>query len=77
MPVGSSNRIVVDIDIESKRLLYTALASENKTLKKWFIENVDRYLAERSQPSLFPFGTNTTEQSPPSEADTESEGDDK
>jgi hypothetical protein len=48
MPVGKSNRIVVDLDLEKKRKLYAELARNGKTMKDWFEEQVDRYLEGRN-----------------------------
>ena len=48
MPVGKSNRIVVDLDLEKKRKLYAQLAGDGRTMKDWFEEQVDRYLEGRS-----------------------------
>lgn len=53
MAVGSSGRIVVEIEPELKRELYDALHKEGKGLKQWFLENAEEFLRERSQLSLF------------------------
>ena len=44
MPVGKSNRIVVDLGLEKKRKLYARLARDGKTMGYWFQDQVDRYL---------------------------------
>ena len=44
MSIGSSGRIVIEVDPEVKRLLYATLALEGSTLKEWFLSNVDAYL---------------------------------
>lgn len=46
MPIGKSNRIVVDLeDVALKRDLYAALASEGRSLKDWFSSAVSEYLS--------------------------------
>ena len=52
MAQGSSGRIVLEVDTQLKRQLYSALASEGSTLKAWFIGVARRYLDEREQPRL-------------------------
>ncbi len=53
MAVGTSGRIVIDIDPELKRRLHTALMEEGKSLKDWFLERCADYLSERGQARLF------------------------
>lgn len=53
MARGSSNRIVVEVDIETKNDLYAVLAKDNLTLKQWFLNNVEQYIKDQNQPSLF------------------------
>jgi hypothetical protein len=52
MPKGPSGRIVVDVDPEFKRELYTALASRGSTLKDWFIRIGQELCDESRQPIL-------------------------
>ena len=52
MPVGKSGRIVIEIDPILKQELYKSLGSENSNLRSWFLDNVDKYLAEKSQPPM-------------------------
>ena len=49
---GASGRVVVEIDPETKELLYQALARDHKTLKQWFLECANSYLYEGSQLAL-------------------------
>ena len=49
MPRGSSGRIVIEIDPETKDELYAALAREDRTLKDWFLERAKQYLYEDVQ----------------------------
>ena len=52
MPVGPSGRIVIEIDPELKAQLYDALKAEHVSLKDWFLQHVEAYLANRIQLSL-------------------------
>jgi hypothetical protein len=46
MPIGKSNRIVIDVeDIALKRNLYAALATEGRSLKDWFSAAANDYLS--------------------------------
>ena len=55
MPVGKSGRIVIEIDPTLKQELYQLLGKDDSNLKQWFLEQVDGYLAEKSQmPIRFP-----------------------
>ena len=49
MLVGKSGRIVIEIDPDVKQELYESLGNEKSSLKNWFLDNVDRYLAEKSK----------------------------
>ena len=52
MSRGSSGRIVIEIDPEIKKELYSALAKDGMNLKQWFLQNVDTFLSNQSQLSL-------------------------
>jgi len=52
MPKGESGRVVVEVEPNLKRRLYSALAMENSTLKQWFIDLATQYVADHEQPSL-------------------------
>jgi hypothetical protein len=52
MPKGESGRIVIEVDPNLKRKLYSALAGDNSTLKGWFLGAAESYIAEHEQPSL-------------------------
>lgn len=52
-----SGRIVIEIDPEQKRELYSALALSGSTLKDWFIRSASEYCAERRQLSLFNYNS--------------------
>jgi hypothetical protein len=49
---AGSARIVIEVDPDLKRQLYSALAIENSTLKEWFVGAAQQYIAERRQPRL-------------------------
>lgn len=53
MAVGKSGRIVLEVEPEMKRRLYSALAFERKTLKEWFILVAEEYIRSQEQPSMF------------------------
>jgi hypothetical protein len=53
MSVGSSGRIVIEVDTDLKRMLYVTLEKDNLTLKEWFIRNATAYLKDAEQLSLF------------------------
>lgn len=48
MAIGESGRIVIDVDPEFKRQLYSALALRGRTLKDWFINSAALYCDERN-----------------------------
>jgi len=52
MSKGDSGRIVIEIDPNLKRKLYSALARDNSTMKDWFLGAATSYIAEHEQPSL-------------------------
>lgn len=45
MSIGTSGRIVIEIEPLLKRELYSALARDGSTLKEWFIRNAEKYLS--------------------------------
>jgi hypothetical protein len=50
MARGDSGRIVIEVNPELKRQLYSALAVESQTLKDWFIQAADRYVNDQKKP---------------------------
>lgn len=46
MSVGSSGRIVIEIDPQTKQNLYTCLTKNGMTLKSWFLVCTEKYLME-------------------------------
>ena len=45
MSIGTSGRVVVEIDPELKRSLHALLARKGMTLKEWFVSQADRSIA--------------------------------
>lgn len=48
MSIGLSGRVVVEIDPQLKRHLYSRLTREGQTLKDWFVRCADAYIQESS-----------------------------
>jgi hypothetical protein len=47
MSKSESGRVVIEIDPEMKRYLYSALALDQQTLKEWFVNNAKVYISSR------------------------------
>ncbi|MBE7501245.1 MAG: hypothetical protein HS113_13250 [Verrucomicrobiales bacterium] len=54
MARGDSGRIVIEVEPEMKRRLYSALALSGSTLKDWFLEKAAEFCADAGQLPLFP-----------------------
>ena len=52
MARGFSGRLVFEIDPALKRALHARAASEGRSLKDWFLEQAERYLALPVQQEL-------------------------
>lgn len=52
MSIGSSGRIVIEVETKIKRELYSALSLEGLTLKEWFLKSADTFISDRTQISL-------------------------
>lgn len=52
MSIGSSGRIVIEVEPELKRELYAYLTRDGLTLKEWFLQEARTYLATTNQLSL-------------------------
>lgn len=52
MSIGNSGRIVIEVEPEFKRNLYSTLAREGLSLKEWFLREAEAYVssAERGAP---------------------------
>lgn len=50
MSIGSSGRIVIEVEPEVKRHLYSVLTREGMTLKEWFLREAQSYLSSRQLP---------------------------
>lgn len=46
MPKGNSGRIVLEIDPNLKKRLYSIVALEGRSLKDWFIEQAMAYITQ-------------------------------
>lgn len=44
MSIGNSGRIVIEVEPELKRQLYSALAKDGMSLKQWFLNNANAFL---------------------------------
>jgi|688.fasta_scaffold191551_3 hypothetical protein len=53
MAIGKSGRIVINVDPEVVRRLYSALASSRSSLKDWFLKNALIFCDANQQPPLF------------------------
>lgn len=49
MSIGSSGRIVIEVETCIKRELYSALSREGMTLKEWFLKSANSYISDRTQ----------------------------
>lgn len=52
MSIGPSGRVVVEIDQDLKRRLYSVLAIEGITLKEWFTSKAEALVSENSNATL-------------------------
>jgi len=52
MAIGSSGRIVIEINPETKQALYKQLKAEELHLKTWFLDHVEGFLKGKTQLSL-------------------------
>jgi len=52
MSIGSSGRVVIEVEPELKRELHLALRKDGTNLKAWFIESAETFLAEKSNLQL-------------------------
>lgn len=59
MSIGSSGRIVLEIEPELKKELYSTLALDSMHMKQWFLKQVSIYLECRDQ---LPLELNNDEQ---------------
>ena len=48
MSKGDSGRIVIEIEPDLKRRLYSKLAMDGSTLKDWFIQCAENYASHKS-----------------------------
>lgn len=60
MSRGTSGRIVIEVDPDLKRTLYSNLAVRGFTLKEWFIANAESFIRDESQMQLIEKSNNMT-----------------
>lgn len=49
MSIGSSGRIVIEVDPDLKRSLYSNLTAQGLTLKEWFISKAESFISHAWQ----------------------------
>lgn len=54
MPIGPSNRIVVEVDSDLKRQLHIILVQEGITLKEWFHRQARYYIKQSVEKPQLP-----------------------
>jgi hypothetical protein len=52
MAKGNSGRIVLEVDPELKKALYSELAKDGLTLKGWFVRVATNFIAARSDKQM-------------------------
>ncbi|MFL9895629.1 hypothetical protein [Paraburkholderia sp. RL17-381-BIF-C] len=52
MSIGTSGRIVIEVEPDLKRQLYSILARDGMTLKDWFLREAQSYLENQNQLQL-------------------------
>ncbi len=52
MGIGTSGRVVIEVDPVLKKALYAALMRDGLTLKDWFIQSAESYVANTTQGTL-------------------------
>lgn len=55
MAKGESGRIVIEVDPELKKTLYSILALEEQTLKNWFINKAQKHIDEKKDEMIKSF----------------------
>jgi len=55
MPIGSSGRIVIEVEPELKQALHLALRRNGTNLKEWFVEQAGEYLSSSNPQADLPF----------------------
>lgn len=63
MSIGTSGRIVIEVEPDVKRRLYALLASQGMSLKEWFLKSAEAYIGDRIQ-VLLPFDDVATNEPP-------------
>jgi len=47
MAIGSSGRIVIEVEVELKQALHQALKQNGSNLKEWFVDKAKEFLLEQ------------------------------
>ena len=61
MARGKSGRVVLEIDPDLKRQLYSSLENNQQTMKEWFVKEAETFIYGQRQPSLFDPSENQTD----------------
>lgn len=52
MSIGNSGRIVIEVEPDFKRSLYSALTREGLSLKEWFLREAETYVSTSAKISF-------------------------
>jgi LEA14-like dessication related protein len=52
MSIGSSGRVVIEIEPEMKRALHLALRQNGSNMKEWFVQQAEAFLKEAERGSV-------------------------
>ena len=63
MSIGSSGRIVIEVEPGLKRELYAALARDGSTLKEWFLRSAQAYLSNTAGQMALPLASAASDDS--------------
>lgn len=55
MAKGESGRIVLEVEPELKKALYSILAMEQQTLKDWFVDKAQKHIKEKKHELIHSF----------------------
>lgn len=60
MPIGSSGRIVIEVEPSLKRELHKVLRNSGSNLKEWFVDQAEAFLAGDQQQLEMPLEEDNT-----------------
>ena len=49
MPVGTSNKVIIEMDTEMKQALYAKLKSQGLTMREWFLRHAEAELKNKGK----------------------------